>query len=109
MRRSLAQQLNFSVIQGLFMLFCSCHFPSNTKYSVLILYAKGLQTFLSEGHISYYATARGLDVLCSMIVSGYLTSLKSTNFSYIYYFSSLTNVFAGRVKGPRGPDLARGP
>ena len=30
-------------IQGLFMPFLSCHFPSNTKYSALILYARGGQ------------------------------------------------------------------
>jgi len=30
---------------------------------------QGLQTFLSEGHISYYTTVRGLGILRNVIVS----------------------------------------
>ena len=33
------------------MPFWSCHFPSNTKYSVLILYARGVKIICTEGHI----------------------------------------------------------
>jgi len=32
----------------------------------------GLQTFLSEGHIIYYTTVRGLDILSSVVVSGHV-------------------------------------
>jgi len=35
--------------QGLFMPFLSCHFPSNTKYNVLILYASGVQPCATAG------------------------------------------------------------
>jgi len=33
---------------------------------------QGLQTFSSEGHISYYTTVRESDVLRNVIVSGYV-------------------------------------
>jgi len=33
----------------------------------------GLQTFLPEGHISYYTAVRGSDILRNVIVSGYVT------------------------------------
>jgi len=34
-----------------------------------LLYSRGLQTFLSEGHISYYTTVRGPEILRTVIVS----------------------------------------
>jgi len=37
------------------------------------LYPRGLQTFSSEGHISYYTTFRGPDILRNVIVLGYAT------------------------------------
>jgi len=42
---------------------------------------QGLQTFLSEGHISYYATVRGPDILPNEIVSGYVTFCQTVNFA----------------------------
>jgi len=32
----------------------------------------GVQTFLSEGHINYYTTVRGPEILRHVIVSGYV-------------------------------------
>jgi len=40
----------------------------------------GVSTFLSEGHISYYTTVRGLDILRNAIVSGYVTFCQINNF-----------------------------
>jgi len=42
---------------------------------------RGLQTFLSEGHISYYATVQGPDILRNVIVSDMLNSAMSRNVS----------------------------
>jgi len=33
----------------------------------------GIQTFLSEGRVSFYATVRGPDILRNVIVLGYVT------------------------------------
>jgi len=46
--------------------------PSNRDF-LLKLYIGGLQTFLIDGHISYYATVRGPGVLRNVIFSGYVT------------------------------------
>jgi len=35
------QAQSIQLAQGLFMPFLSCHFPSNTKYSILIVYPSG--------------------------------------------------------------------
>jgi len=40
----------------------------------------GLQTFLSEGHISYYTTVRGPDILHDVIVSGFVTFYQINEF-----------------------------
>jgi len=40
------------------------------KKNLAIVYSKGLQTFLSKGHVSYYTTVWGSDILRSVIVSG---------------------------------------
>jgi len=50
-------------------------FAENQKHQraakpVCTVYTRGLQTFLSKGHISYYRTNRGPDVLRNVIVSG---------------------------------------
>jgi len=42
--------------------------------------SRDLQTFLSEGHISYYTQLRGLDILRDVIVSGYLTFYQINTF-----------------------------
>jgi len=56
------------------MYYCLSVVINSTSNSwFLIVYNKSLQTFLSEGHVSYY-TAVGLpDILCNVIVSGYVT------------------------------------
>jgi len=41
---------------------------------------QGLQTFLSEGHTTYYTSGRGLDTLRNVSSSGYATFAKSTIF-----------------------------
>ena len=76
------------------------------------VYTRGLQTFLFKGHISYYTTVRGPDILRNLIASGYvklymLNSTKSISYKYIFYYCQ--NVFAGWMKWRRGPHLARGP
>jgi len=40
-----------------------------------------LQSFLSEGHISYHTKIRGQDILRNEIVAGYVNFYKSVNFS----------------------------
>jgi len=45
--------------QGLLMPSWSCHFPSNAKYSVLILYARGATIIFTEGHISIVVALTG--------------------------------------------------
>jgi len=49
-----------------------------------MLYMRGLQTFLSEDHISHHTAIRGLDILRYEIVTGYVTFYKSVNFSQLY-------------------------
>ena len=46
-----------------------------TVYSLTmqIIHTGDLQTYLPEGHISYYTTFRGLGILRNVIVSGYAT------------------------------------
>jgi len=66
--------------------------------SQLFPHTRGLLTFLSESCISYNTTARGPDILCNVIVSGYLTSLKSTNASYIYDFFIIGKCVRGTVE-----------
>jgi len=46
-----------------------------------ILYSRGLKTFLPEGHISYYTTVRGLDILHNVIVAGYVKFYQIKNVS----------------------------
>ena len=46
--------------------------PAN-RDCLLKLYIRGLQTFLSDGHISYYTIARRPGILRNVIVSGYVT------------------------------------
>jgi len=66
---------------------------------------QGLQTFLSEGHISCRTTIRGLDILRNVIVSGYITFYQINKcFVNILFFHYWQNVFAGRVKWLRVPD-----
>jgi len=41
---------------------------------------QGLQTFLSESHITYYTTVQGPDILCIVIVLRYVTFHKINKF-----------------------------
>jgi len=43
-----------------------------------LVYNSGLQTFLSEDHITYYTTFREQDILRNVIVSGYLAFYQIT-------------------------------
>ena len=46
-----------------------------------------LQTFLSEGHISYYTTVRGPDILRNVVVSDYVTFYQiNKSFANILFF-----------------------
>ena len=66
-------------------------------FSVVFIDLKqGLQTYLSEGHISYYRTYRGPGVLRNVIVLGYVTFYQINKISEIF-FHDLT-------KWLRGPD-----
>jgi len=47
----------------------------------LLLQTRGLQTFSSEGHITYYTTFQGSDILRNVVVSGYVTFYQINNFS----------------------------
>ena len=66
---------------------------------------QGLQTVLSEGHISYCTTVRGADILRNVILSGYVTFHEINIFSYIYYVFIIDkmssraewNGYAGRI------------
>jgi len=68
-------------------------------------YTRDLQTFLSEGHISYHTTVWGPDSLCKAIVSGYVTFYQINKCSWRCYFiivdkmflQSGWNGFAGRI------------
>ena len=73
---------------------------------------QGLQTFLSEGHINYYKTVRGLDTMRNVIVSGYITLFPINKFSVSVLFFIIDqmasrnwwNRFAGRI-WPAGRSL----
>jgi len=56
---------------------------------------------LSEVHINYHTTVRGLDILHNEIILGYVTFFQINKLFVNIYFSLLT-------KRLRGPHLARG-
>jgi len=56
-----------------------------------MFYGRGLQTLLSEGHINYYITVRGSDILRYVFVSGHVT-LYQSNTSQTYHFSFIDNM-----------------
>jgi len=74
----------------------------NTAEQNRCLYDKSdLQTFLSDGHICYYRTVRGADILRNVIVSGYVT---------FYQFNKILVIcFHHLTKWLRGPHLAHRP
>jgi len=50
-------------------------------------FKQDLQTFLSEGHISYYTIVRGQNILRDMIFSGHVTFYQSNKcFVNILFF-----------------------
>jgi len=69
---------------------------SRLLLSVRFFYTRGLQTFLSEGHISYYRTYRGPGILRNVIVLGHVT-ICQINKILVIFFHHLT-------KWLRGPD-----
>jgi len=82
--------------------------PSIVSHLELYHWLKqGLQTFLSEGHISFHATIREPDILRNVIVSWYVTFYQINNFFVdvglllIHYWQ---NGFAGRI-GSEGRSL----
>jgi len=52
------------------------HFDRGGFVTILVRY---LQTFLFEGHLSYYGTVRGPFISCNVNFSGYVMFFKSTN------------------------------
>jgi len=59
---------------------------------------QGLQTFLSEGYLSYDTTRRGPDVLRNVIVSGDVTFYQIKKFLvYTLFFYHWQNGFEGRI------------
>jgi len=66
----------------------TCVNTIHTFKSFRFVHTRGLQTSLSEGHISYYTTVRGPDVLCNVIVSKYATFYQINKcFVNILYFA----------------------
>ena len=71
---------------------------------------QGSTNFLSDGHISYYTTLRGLDILRNVIVSEYATFNQINKFFVnISVFHFWQTGFASRMKWLRRPEIARGP
>ena len=62
---------------------------------VAIDQTRGLQTFLSEDHISYYTTARGSDILRNVIFWDMLHSTKSTMLRecHIFFRSCINKMY----------------
>ena len=59
---------------------------------------RGLQTFLSEDHTSYYTTVRGPDTLLNVIVSGYVAFYQiNKSFVNIFFIHYWQNGFASRI------------
>ena len=68
-------------------------------------YSRVLQTYLSKGHISYYTTVRGPDILRNAFISGYITFCQIIkSFVYLFFFHCWQNVYAGRI-WPAGRSL----
>ena len=71
------------------MEFLSCHLPSNTKCSVLILYARGGQPVKTNSHFSYCVTAKSRTINVGTHEHHTISSLfkhDSLNLlSYIYF------------------------
>jgi len=55
--------------------------PRDFNTTFALIKPRGLQTFLSEEHISNYTTIRGPDMLTNVNFAGYVHSTKSTSFS----------------------------
>ena len=90
---------------------CQCMRGSGNSLA-LQLQIRGLQRFLSEGHIRYYTLVRGPDFLRRVIVSGKVAFHQFTNFQLSIYYFFITDKVASRVgwmEWLRGPHLASGP
>jgi len=70
----------------------------------LVLYIRGLQTFLYEGHTSYCIKVLRLDVLHNVIVSGYVPFHQINECFVDIIFSLLTKMSCGRTQRLRGPN-----
>jgi len=71
---------------------------------------RGLQTFLSEGHICCYMISQRPDFLRNVIVSGNVAFHQINKlFVNVLFFHHWQNGFAGGMEWLRGPHLARGP
>jgi len=53
----------------------------------MMIYSRGLQTFLPESHISYFITVRGPDILRNVIVSGYVAFYLTNKFFVNTFFN----------------------
>jgi len=71
-----------------------CTFYIITIPQSILLYARRLQTLLTDGHISYYTTVRGPDIWRNVVVSWYVTFYQTNNF-YNIIFSLLTKCLLG--------------
>jgi len=57
---------------------------------------QGLQTFLSEGRISFYITVQGSNILRNKVVSGYATFYQINKF-FVKFVRYWQNGFAGTI------------
>jgi len=65
--------------------------------TIVVLQFRGLQTILSEGHMSYHTAVRGPDILRNVIVSVHVTFYQiSKLFVNMLFFHYWQNIFAGR-------------
>ena len=77
---------------------------ANGKTLAPFAYIKGPPNLLSEGHISYYTTVRGPDILRNVVVSEYVTFYQINKrfvnnpfFHYWHVFAAGWNNFAGQI------------
>jgi len=93
-------RLSFLLLSVFYLQYLTTyHFSLNLKHpsydrKMCIIKMQGSPNILSEGHIRYYTTVRGLDILF-----GICHSLPNQRVSRKYIiFSLLKNIFAGRMK-----------
>ena len=68
-------------VNALLFSLSQTHCTEHCQQCITLDQFRGLQVFLSEGHISCYTTVRGPDILCNVIVSGYVAFCQINMFS----------------------------